>query len=273
MHITLNTKVLAPFGKIIVTAIAFSFLHIGSANAIALDSRSFEYGTDLKFEGYLSQPAVKSKNKKLPGLLVVHNWMGVTAETKKQSDRLAQLGYLVFAVDIYGKGVRPQNPKEAGELATQYKSNRKMFRDRLNSGLAALSSLPNVDTSKIVALGYCFGGTGVVELARSGADVKAVISFHGGLDGPKTDAGNSWKAKVLAFHGAIDPFVPEKDLLAFEDEMKRNKVDFQLFKFGNTVHSFTEESAGNDPTKGFAYSASSDKRSFEITKNFLAEIL
>jgi len=231
---------------------------------------SKDYGSKEKFQGYLVTP--KNAKASTPAILMVHNWMGLTAETKKQADRFAKLGYIVFAADIYGKDIRPKDVSEASVLATKYKTDRKLYRERLNLALAELKKQKDVDPSRIAAAGYCFGGTGVIELARSGADIAGVISFHGGLDSPTPADGKNIKTKILALHGAIDPNVPAVDVNAFEDEMKVNKVDYQLVKYANTVHSFTEVGAGTDITKGAAYNELSDRRSFQASEDFLNEI-
>lgn len=223
-----------------------------------------------QFQGYVVTP--KNVKKGNPGILMVHNWMGVTAETVHQAERFAQLGYTVFTADIYGKGVRPKDSAAAGTQAGVYKKDRKLFRERLNLALDQLKKVDGVDTSKLAVVGYCFGGTGAIELARSGAPVSAVISFHGSLDSPKATDGTNIKGHVLALHGAIDPYVAPADVEAFENEMKSNKVDYQLVKYGGTVHSFTEVAAGTDISKGAAYNETSDKRSFLAAENFLNEI-
>ena len=223
------------------------------------------------FEGYLiSQDGSK---KAMPGILMIPNWKGVTDETVHQAERFAKLGYTVFTADIYGQGVRPKDAKEAGTQATIYKTDRKLFRERLNLALAQLEKVSDIDKKKIAVVGYCFGGTGALELARSGAPVAAVVSFHGGLDSPVPADGKNIKAPVLALHGAIDPYVAPTDVAAFEEEMKTNKVDYQLIKYGGTVHSFTEVGAGTDITQGAAYNEASDKRSFQAAQDFLSDTL
>lgn len=228
------------------------------------------YGPDNKFEGYLVKP--KKVTAQTPGILMIHNWMGLTDETKKQAQRFADSGYIVFAADIYGKASRPKDKTEAAPLAGSFKKDRKLFRERLNQSLEQLKNVKNVDPKKIAVVGYCFGGTGAIELARSGADIDGAISFHGGLDSPVPEDGKKIRAKVLALHGAIDPAVQPKDLQAFEAEMQNANVDYQLVKYAGTVHSFTEQAAGDDISKGSAYNESSDKRSFLAAQNFLTEI-
>lgn len=210
---------------------------------------------------------------KRPGVLIVHQWKGLGDYEKKRAEMLARLGYAVFAADIYGKGIRPDNPKDAAAMAGKYKSDRALLRARVNAGLETLRKQPQVDASRVAAMGYCFGGTTVLELARSGADVKGVVSFHGGLNTPLPEDAKNIKAKVLALHGADDPFVPAAEVTGFEAEMRKAKVDWQLVAYGNSVHSFTDWNAGNDNSKGSAYNENADKRSWEAMKVFFAEIL
>jgi len=207
-----------------------------------------------------------------PGVLVVHQWMGLTDYEKHRAEMLAQLGYVAFCADIYGKGVRPKNTAEAGAQAGKYKSDRQLLRARVNAGLDALRQQPLVDPKRIAAIGYCFGGTTVLELARSGADIAGVVSFHGGLDAPDPNDGKNIKCKVLICHGADDPFSSPQDIAALEDEMRKGGVDWQLIKYGGAVHSFTQPMAGNDNSKGAAYNEKADKRSWAAMKEFFAEI-
>jgi dienelactone hydrolase len=231
-------------------------------------SEKVEYKSgDLTFEGFLAYDTA-TKGKK-PGIMIVHNWMGVTAETESKAIEMAKLGYVAFAGDIYGKGVRPKDSKEAGELAGKYKADLKTLRERANLAIEELKKNKKVDTSKIFVAGYCFGGTTAIEVARSGAGVKGVISFHGGLT-PSNDDKNI-KASVLILHGAIDPFVPKADFDGFFKGMNEAKVDYQLISYSNAVHSFTDKGAGNDNSKGAAYNELADKRSWIAMKNFLTE--
>jgi len=225
---------------------------------------------DAVLEGYLAyDTGIKGKR---PGVLIVHQWKGLTDYEKKRAEMLAKLGYNVFALDIYGKGIRPQSSQEAGAQAGKYKSNRDLLRARAQAGLAVLQKHELTDPKRVAAIGYCFGGTTVIELARSGADVAGVVSFHGGLDSPHPEDGRNIKCKVLALHGADDPNVPPKDLAAFEDEMRQAKVDWQLVKYGGAVHSFTDWNAGDNPQQGAAYNEKADRRSWEAMKQFFAEI-
>ncbi|MGO9478235.1 MAG: dienelactone hydrolase family protein [Limisphaerales bacterium] len=237
----------------------------------AIQTKTVEYKQgDTILEGFVAyDDAIKGPR---PGILVVHQWLGLTDYEKHRAEMLAQLGYVAFCADIYGKGVRPQNTQEAGAQAGKYKSDRQLLRARVNAGLEALRQQPLVDPKRIAAIGYCFGGTTVIELARSGADVAGVVSFHGGLDSPTPADGKNIKCKVLVCHGADDPFEKPEDLAAFENEMRDAKVDWELIKYGGAVHSFTQPMAGNDNSKGAAYNEKADKRSWEAMKQFLAEI-
>ena len=236
----------------------------------AIQTKTVEYKQgDTTLAGVIVyDDAVKTPR---PGVLIVHQWMGITEYEKTRATMLAKLGYVAFCADIYGKGVHPKDTKEAGAEATKYKTDRALLRARVNAGLAEFKKSELVDTKRIAAIGYCFGGTTVLELARSGAELNGVVSFHGGLDSPAPADGKNIKCKVLACHGADDPFVPAKDLTAFESEMRDNKVDWQLIAYGGAVHSFTQPMAGNDNSKGAAYNEAADKRSWEAMKQFLAE--
>jgi len=225
---------------------------------------------DVQCEGWHAYDT--SKAGKLPAVLVVHQWTGLTDYEKMRAHMLAELGYNVFALDIYGKGIRPDRTKAPAE-AGKYKGDRKLYRERLNAGLDVLRKDPHTDPTRMAAIGYCFGGTGVIELARSGADIKGIVSFHGGLDSPTPSDGKNIKCKVLACHGADDPFVPAKDVEAWESEMKSAHVDYKLIKYPGAVHAFTQKMAGNDNSKGAAYNADADAKSWEEMKKFLAEVL
>jgi len=209
---------------------------------------------------------------KRPAVLVVHQWKGLGDYEKKRAEMLARLGYNVFAADIYGKGIRPQTIEEAAIEAGKYKSNRSLLRARVRAGLDVLAKDQRTDSRHIAAIGYCFGGTAVLDLARSGADIAGVVSFHGGLSSPAPRDAKNIKAKVLALHGADDPNVPAHEVAAFEDEMRQSGVDWQLIAYGGAVHSFTDWNAGNDNSKGVAYNERADRRSWEAMKSFFAEI-
>ena len=251
----------------IVAGVALLF---GMNSLAALHTENVEYKQgDTICEGYLAyDDAVKGPR---PGVLVVHDWMGCDSYAKMRADMLANLGYVAFAADIYGRDVRPKSPQEAGALAGKYKGDRPLLRARVNAALDTLEKQPLVDTKRVAAIGYCFGGTTVLELARSGADIAGIVTFHGGLDTPTRDAKNI-KCKVLICHGADDPYVPATDVTALQDEFRKAGVDWQMIYYSGAVHSFTRPSSGNDNSKGAAYNEKADKRSWQAMKDFFAEI-
>jgi dienelactone hydrolase len=227
---------------------------------------------DTVLEGMLVVDTAKLKNKKGPGVVVVHDWKGVGPYVQMRAEQLAEMGYVAFVADIYGKGVRPKDNKEAGAQAGKFKSDRKLLRARVKAAYDELAKSKNVETDKISATGYCFGGTAALEGARMGLPLKGVVSFHGGLASPTPEDAKNIKAKILVLHGAIDPNVPPAEVAGFEKEMNDAKVDYQFTAYANAVHSFTHKDAGNDITKGAAYNELADKRSYLAAKNFLEEV-
>lgn len=209
---------------------------------------------------------------KRPGILVVHDWMGHGPFGLEKAKELASLGYVAFAVDMYGKGIYCKDAQEASGRAGKLKSNRPLMRARIQAALKVLKEQPQVDPSKTGAMGFCFGGTTSLELARSGADVRGVISFHGGLETSMPATAGTVTCKILALHGADDPFVPPAEVANFEKEMKAAKCDWELVSYGNTVHSFTNKAAGNDNSKGAAYNEQANQRSMAAMKNFFREV-
>jgi dienelactone hydrolase len=213
-----------------------------------------------------------AKTGKLPSVLVVHQWTGVSNNEKMRARMLAELGYNVFLADVYGKGIRPPGPPASAKEAGKYKADRPLLRQRVNDALEVMKKLSETDNTKMAAIGYCFGGTAVLELARSGAAVNGVVSFHGGLDSPTPADGKNIKGEVLVLHGADDPFVPPADVKAFEEELTSAGVKYQLVKYPDAVHSFTQKSAGDDPKKGSAYNAEADAKSWVAMKEFFARL-
>jgi len=236
-----------------------------------LVTREIEYKhSDVVLQGYVAYP--KDAKGKLPGVLICHQWMGLTPYERMRAEETAKLGFVAFALDIYGKGVKPKDGGEAAKLAGGYKGDRALLRARALAGLEALKQVEACDTSKVVVMGYCFGGTTALEVARSGADVAGTVSFHGDLSSPAPEDAKKIKGKVLALHGGDDPFVPPAQVAAFEDEMRKAGVDWQLVAFGGAVHSFTQKASGSDNSKGAAYNEKADRRSWEMYKDFLAEL-
>ena len=246
-------------------------LLVASASFAKVVSRpvAYELGP-TKFEGVLIfDDAVKTPR---PGLVLVPNWMGINASNLKQAEEIASQKYVLFVADMYGKAVRPKDMAEAGKAATAVKSDRKLMRERINKAvevLLAQGKPAGMDASKLGAVGFCFGGTSVLELARSGAKVAAVVSIHGGLDTPNPDDAKAYKGKILAMNGADDPNVPPAQVAAFEAEMRAAKIDWQSVDFGGAVHSFTDPEA-NAPGQA-QYNPAVAKRAFKMMHDYFAE--
>jgi dienelactone hydrolase len=241
---------------------------VQASAAIQREKIEYRHG-DTALEGALVYDDAQSGKR--PGVVVVHQWKGLGDYELKRAEMLAELGYVAFCADIYGKGIRPANPQDAAALSGKYKADRALLRHRVNAALEQLRQHARVDREKIAAIGYCFGGTTVLELARSGADIQGVVSFHGALNTPTPGDARNIKAAVVALHGADDPFVPPAEVEAFEKEMREGNVDWQLCSYGGAVHSFTDWGAGSDNSKGTAYNERADKRSWEAMKAFFAE--
>ena len=239
--------------------------------AAAIKSEPVAYKQDTaSLEGLMVYDAA-AKGKQ-PGIVLIPDWMGMTDLARQYGEKVAKMGYVVLVADIYGKNVRPKDMKEASTQSGNFKNDRALLQARGKAALEQLLKSPRVEASKTAAMGFCFGGGAALELARSGADLDAVVSFHGNLDTPHPEQAKNIKAKVLVLHGADDPFVTQDQVKAFMDEMRAAKTDWNLVQFGNAVHGFTNPNAGNDNSKGMAYNAEADKRSFRDMQGFYQEI-
>jgi dienelactone hydrolase len=207
-----------------------------------------------------------------PAVLVCPEWYGVNDFAKSRAQELAKLGYVAFVVDPYGKGINARNPEEAGKMSGALKGDRPMLKARVRTAFDLIQEHKLVDPKRIAVMGYCFGGTTALELARSGADVRGVVSFHGSLNSPDPEEANAIKGKVLVLHGGADPFVPDKEVAEFVESMRRHNVNYQLNVYGGAVHSFTNPNADKAGLKGVAYDEQADKRSWAALKMFLEEI-
>lgn len=208
-----------------------------------------------------------------PGLVLIPNWLGINDANLKQAELIAKRGYSVFVADLYGKESRPKSQEEAAKAAGALKGARKVMRDRTAKALEVFKAHAqegNVDLNKLGAIGFCFGGTAALELARSGAKINGVVSFHGGLETSMPADASTLTAKVLVLHGADDPSVPPPEVAAFEAEMRAAKADWQLVKYGNSVHAFTDVDANRPPQA--QYNALSAKRAYEAMDRFFAEV-
>ncbi len=242
----------------------------GSVQA-AVQTRDVEYRDgDTALQGYLAwDDATQGKR---PGVVIIHQWMGLTDYEKGRARQLAELGYVAFALDMYGKDARPNGMQDAAALAGKFRADRALMRTRARAGLDELMKSDLCDDSRVAAMGYCFGGGCALELARSGAPLVGTVSFHGNLDTPNPADAKNIRGSVLVCHGADDPHVPPEQVLAFEQEMRDAKVDWELIAYGNAVHAFTQPGAGNDPSRGAAYNAKADKRSWQAMQDFFNEV-
>jgi dienelactone hydrolase len=237
---------------------------------VVTETVEYRHGQTV-LEGFLAyDDAIQGRR---PGVLVIHEWWGLNDYVRSRTRQLAELGYVALAADIYGKGRRAATAAEAGQLAGQFRGDRELLRARARAGLDQLKAHKLVDPQKVAAIGYCFGGTAALELARSGAELAAVVSFHGGLDTPNPADARQIKAKLLVLHGGDDPHVPDEQVLAFEREMRDAGVDWQINIYGGAVHAFSNPAAGSDAARGAAYNQQADRRSWEAMKLFFAETI
>lgn len=210
-------------------------------------------------------------SERRPAVLICHAWGGRDGFVADKAKKLAELGYVGFALDMYGQGRVGSGPEENAQLMQPFMADRAMLQQRITAALQAVKLLPWVDDGNIAAIGFCFGGLCVLDLARTGADLQGVVSFHGLLGAPDNLHNIRIKAKVLALHGHDDPMVPVEQVVEFERELTAAGADWQLHSYGNTMHAFTNPVA-NNPDFGTVYQADADRRSWQAMQNFLAEI-
>lgn len=220
--------------------------------------------------GMAIQPTKASAQK--PGILVLPAWKGIDVHAKATAEKLSQLGYHAFVADIYGEGNYPQTTADAAKMSGFYKKNTNLYQKRIELALEQLIQ-SGANPDNIAIIGFCFGGTGALEAARKNLKVKGVVSFHGGLGRDIALPITPINAKILACHGADDPFVSKEEIAGFQQEMRDAKADWEMVYYANAVHSFTDIDAGNDNSKGAAYNEKAAKRSFEHMQLFLNEVL
>lgn len=223
---------------------------------------------EIQMDAFVARPEGSTSR---PAVLVAHTWGGRGDFENNVCRKLAELGYVGVAVDLYGKGVRGDNPEVNAQLMQPFLDDRELLQRRMLLSLAAAREMPGVDSNRIAAIGYCFGGIAVLDLARKGADVAGVVSFHGMFHPPGNTQGTKIKSKVLALHGWDDPLARPADFKALADELTEAQADWQLHAYGNTLHAFTIPSA-NDPEHGAMYSVIADKRSWAAMVSFLEEV-
>jgi len=207
----------------------------------------------------------------LPGVMVAHAWAGRSEFECNKARALAELGYAGFALDVFGKGVLGSGTEENQKLIAPFLEDRALLQSRLTVALDTFKSQTEVDADRLAAIGFCFGGLGVLDLARMGTDIRGVVSFHGLFMPPTNIEGTQIKAKILALHGNDDPMVPVDTVVALEKELTAAGADWQIHTYGNTLHAFTKPEA-NDPGLGAVYNEEADRRSWQAMKNFLQEI-
>jgi dienelactone hydrolase len=220
-----------------------------------------------KFEGVL---IFDDEGAPKPGLVLVPNWLGITEANVKQATLVAARGYVVFVADMYGTTARPKNMEEAGKAAGALKADRPLMRQRVTKALEQLQAQKsNLDAKKVGAIGFCFGGTAALELARSGAKLGGVVTFHAGLSSPTPADAKNITGRVLVLHGADDPYESPEEIKGFQDEMRAAKLDWQFVAFGNAVHSFTDVDA-NMPGQA-QYNEKVAHRAYQMMDTFFAE--
>ncbi len=225
---------------------------------------------EQKLSGFASKEKVPLKSK--AGVLILPAWMGIDDHAKETATDLSKLGYQTFVADIYGVGNKPTNYTEAGQKAGYYKKNIGEYQKRIQLALDQLIK-QGANPDKIVVIGYCFGGTGAIEAARTNMKIKGIVSFHGGLSRDETRTIETIAPKILVCHGADDPYESEAEIKAFQNEMRTSKADWEMIYYANAVHSFTDKNAGNDNSKGAAYNEKAEKRSWKAMLQFLKEVL
>ena len=237
---------------------------------MTIQTRTFDYQDgDVDLQGYLTwDDAVEGKR---PGVLIAHAWAGRSDFENTKAEELAKLGYVGFALDNYGRGILGTNTEENSALIQPFLDDRVMLQGRMQIALEVLKGLDDVDASRVAAIGFCFGGLCVLDLARTGTDICGVVSFHGLFGSPGNTAGNKIKAKVLALHGWDDPMAPPDQVVSLAEELSSMGADWQVHGYGNTMHAFTNPQA-NDPDFGTVYSPDADRRSWHAMQDFLSEI-
>ena len=237
---------------------------------MSIRTRTIDYQDgDTELQGYLAWD--DASDGKRPGVMVSHAWRGRTDFENVKAEELAKLGYVGFALDLYGKGVQGDSVEENSALMQPFLDDREMLQKRLQGSLDVLGSQDEVDASRLGAIGFCFGGLCVLDLARVGADLNGVVSFHGLFGSPGNTAENKIKARILVLHGWDDPMATPDQVVTLGEELTGMGADWQIHGYGNTMHAFTNPDA-NDPDFGTVYQPDADRRSWNAMQNFLSEI-
>jgi dienelactone hydrolase len=256
--------------KLVITAAGLVLLLATSAFG-AVKTQEVRYthnGTE--FVGYLAyDDAIEGKR---PGILVLHEWWGLNDYAKKRTEQLAEMGYVAFAADMYGKGQVTEHPQEAGAMATKVRENVQEWRARASAALDILKKQPQVDNSKLGAIGWCFGGSTALQLAFTGADLDAVVTFHAALPTPKENEAKAIKGELLINHGYADPFVTQATVQAFENALAGSSSNWTVVQYAGAKHSFTVKGIDSKGVEGLAYNARADHQSWFAMQRLFAEV-
>ena len=256
--------------KAVLSFVLILLLSISVTGEVVSEEVEYRYGEEV-FQGYLTYNDALSDKR--PGILIVHEWWGLNEHPKQRARQLAQEGYVAFALDMYGKGRVTDDPKEAGQWASQIRKDPLLARQRFEYGLNQLQEREDVDSEYIAAIGYCFGGGVCLDMARMGLDLKGVVSFHGGLSNNISKDHYNLTVPVLVCHGGEDPMVPPSEVKDFFQEMNQAGADWQLIAYGGAVHSFTNPEADQRGMKGVAYNEKADQQSWMHMLLFFRDIL
>lgn len=255
------------------TGLLLLFFLTASANAKLVTEEITYHAGDTPLKGLIAYDT-KFKGKR-PGILVVHEWWGHNAYARHRAEMLAKLGYTAMALDMYGNGKTASHPKDAGKFATEVTSHPELAKARFEAALDVLKKQPTVDDNNIAAIGYCFGGGVVLNMARMGVDLKGVASFHGSLAAYQPAEKDKVKAKIMVFNGEADPFTTREQIAAFKAEMDKAGVDYQFINYPGAKHSFTNPEAdkfGKEFNLPLAYNKKADKDSWQRMQKFFKRI-
>ena len=244
-----------------VSLFACVFVCAASAEAgVQTRNVSYKHG-DLECHGFLAWD--DSIDGPRPGVLVVHEWWGLNDYARSRAEQLAKLGFIAFAADMYGEGKTTEHPQEAGQMASKVRANVEDWRKRATAALDVLKGQPQCDKTKLAAIGYCFGGSTALQLAFSGADIKAAVSFHGALPTPKADEMKQTKATILVCHGADDSFIPEAAIKSFREALDKGGAKYDFVAYPGARHSFTVPNADKVGNPGMKYDKAADEDSWK----------
>jgi dienelactone hydrolase len=255
--------------KLPFTAVLLFTMTAMASAAIKTETVEYKAG-DIKLKGFLAYD--DASTDKRPAVIIVPEWWGLNDYVKRRAQDVAKLGYVAFAADMYGDGKTTTDAKEAGQLAGAVKGDLTLELARAQAAMDVLKSRPQTDASRIAAMGYCFGGSVALDMARAGWPLAGVVSFHGALKTNKPAEAGKITAHVMALHGAEDPMVPPADVAAFQDEMRKAKADWVFTSYANAVHAFTNPDADKFGIPGVSYNEKADMRSWEAMKSFFNEV-